>query len=161
MRRWFVSVGSLACLLGVIGGTVVANAGSSITSPETFTVLGSVTKTGLDDSSEPGRVSPGDVVVLAERVTDENGANVGKARIQCTVHVARWEICIATWDITDRGQIVAEGTMPPYDALDTPPFDLAVTGGTGDFANVRGTVHVEVVEVLDGPGERDTFSLIP
>jgi hypothetical protein len=60
-------------------------------------------------------------------------------------------------NIADRGEIVAEGTYPPYADLHTPPFDFAVTGGTGDFSNVRGTVHVEVLDAA----ERFTFSLIP
>jgi len=46
---------------------------------------------------------------------------------------------------------------PPSAGLDTPPFDLAVTGGTGEFSNVRGTVHVETLDAA----ERVTFDLIP
>lgn len=161
MRRWFVVVAGLAGLLGVIGGTVLANTRPSlIASPQTFTLVGSTSHASVivdATDGKPLRKDPGDVLLLVSKLTDENDANVGKARIQCTLHVRLWEICTYVWDIADRGRIVAEGTMPPYAFLDTPPFDLAVTGGTGEFSNVRGSVHIEV---LDG-GERDTFDLIP
>lgn len=148
--------GGLDLPLAVIGGTLVANAGSSITSPESFTLVGSSHRIYADDQGERGP-SPGDVLVFTQRLTDESDANVGKARGQCTVHAGRWEICTYAWTIAERGEIVAEGTYPPYAATDTPPFDFPVTGGTGDFSNVRGSVHVEV---LDG-AERFTFDLIP
>ena len=45
----------------------------------------------------------------------------------------------------------------PFDN-DATSFDVPVTGGTGEFANVRGDVHIE--QVSDGV-ERDTFNLIP
>jgi hypothetical protein len=159
MRKWFVSAVSAACLLGVIGGTVIAGAGSTITVPETFTLVGSSRGFALVQASggRPAATDPGDVLIYDLLLNDTGGADVGKARAQCTIHIHRWEICTYTWSIAERGEIVAEGAMPPYAYLDTPPLDLAVTGGTGEFTNVRGTVHIEV---LDG-GERDTFNLIP
>lgn len=162
MRRLFVSVAGLACLLGVIGGTLVANAGSSIVAPETFTLVGTGDRLYFDDQGKPG-VSPGDTILFTSPLTDENGATVGKNRGQCTIHAGKWEICTYVWDIVGRGEMVAGGTYPPYAGLDTPPFDLAVTGGTGDFSNVRGTVHVEVLESSPGisGAERFTFDLTP
>ena len=159
MRKWFVSVAGLTCLVVVIAATVVANAGASITAPETFTLVGSTQSSYLVDLGEPTRhrLNAGDVVFILSELTDENGENVGKARTQCTVQIGRWQICIETWHITGRGQIVGEGMRPPYAGLDTPPFDLAVTGGTGEFSNVRGTVHVETLDAA----ERVTFDLVP
>ena len=154
--RKFVSVAGLACLLGVIGGAVVANAGSGIPSPETFTLVGSRHRLYFDDEGKRG-TSPGDALLFTLRLTDENGANVGKTTGQCTFHAGRWEICTYAWEIADRGEIVAERTYPPCADLHTPPFDFAVIGGTGDFSNVRGTVHVEMLDAA----ERFTFSLIP
>ncbi|HET7235826.1 MAG TPA: hypothetical protein VFK59_05275 [Actinomycetota bacterium] len=154
--RKIVSVAGLVCLLGVIGGAVVANAGSGIPSPETFTLVGIGERLYLDDQGKPG-VSPGDAILFTLPLTDETGATVGKNRGQCTIHAGRWEICTYVWDIVGRGEIVAGGTYPPHAGLDTPPFDFAVTGGTGEFSNVRGTVHVEVLDAA----ERFTFSLIP
>jgi hypothetical protein len=155
MRLKLVAVAGLVCLLGVIGGTMVANAGSDITSPETFTLVGTTVKDRFADVGKPGP-SPGDVVVFVDQLKDEAGADVGKARIQCTFHVGPWAICTAVFRITDRGDIVAAG-LAPFGKLNPPPFDVAVTGGTGDFANVRGEIHVEVTKT----GERDTLELIP
>jgi hypothetical protein len=86
--RKFVSVAGLACLLGVIGGTVVANAGSGIPSPETFTLVGSRHRLYFDDEGKRGD-SPDDVLLFTLRLTDENGANVGKTTGQCSFHAGR------------------------------------------------------------------------
>jgi hypothetical protein len=154
MRTRFVSVVGLVCLLGLIGGTVVANAGADITSPETFTLVGTTIKDRFVDVGKHG-FSPGDVNMFVERLTDETDAVVGKARIQCTSHVGPWAICIGTFNITGRGEIVGEGIVPF--GPDATSFDVPVTGGTGDFSNVRGEVNV----VPTATGEVDTFDLIP
>lgn len=154
MRKRLVSVVGLACLIGLIGGTVVANAGADITSPETFTVVGTVIKDRFVDVGKQGD-SPGDVLVFVEKLTDESDADMGKARIQCTAHIGPWAICIGTFNITGRGEIVGEG-MVPF-GPDVTSFDVPVTGGTGDFSNVRGSVTVEPTDT----GEVDTFDLIP
>jgi hypothetical protein len=82
---------------------------------------------------------------------------VGWARIQCTVHVGPWAICVGTFEITGRGEIVGQG-MVPFGRQDVASFDVPVTGGTGDFANVRGEVHIEDISETE---ERETFELIP
>ena len=156
MRKRFVSVVGGVCLLGLVGGTVVANAGADITSPETIATLGTTIKDRYVDVGKPG-FSPGDVLVFVERLNDEaDDSVVGKSRIQCTVHVGPWAICIGTFNFTGRGEIVGEGMVPFEDNVD--PFDVPVTGGTGDFSNVRGEVHIEPVS---DAVERETFELIP
>lgn len=154
MQKRLVSVVGLVCLLGLIGGTVVANAGADITSPETFTLVGTTIKDRFADVGKQGN-SPGDVLVFVNRLTDETDAVVGKARIQCTLHVGEWAICIGAFDISGRGEIVGEG-MVPF-SPDITSFDVPVTGGTGDFSNVRGEVNV----TPNDTGEVDTFDLIP
>jgi hypothetical protein len=88
---------------GVIGGTLVANAGPSITSPEAFTLVGGSHRIYAEDQGKRGP-SPGDVLVFTLQLTDESSANVGKGRGRCTVHAGRWEICTYAWDIADRGE---------------------------------------------------------
>jgi hypothetical protein len=156
MRKKLVSLVGGVCLLGLVGGTVVANAGADITSPETITVLGTTIQDRYVDVGKHG-FSAGDVLVFVERLTDEaDDSVVGKGRIQCTVHVGPWAICVGTFNFTGRGEIVGEGLVPFSDNVAS--FDVPVTGGTGDFTNVRGEVHIEPVseEV-----ERETFELIP
>jgi hypothetical protein len=156
MRKRLVSVVGGVCLLGLVGGTVVANAGADITAPETITVLGTTIKDRYVDVGKHG-FSAGDVLVFVERLTDEaDDSVVGKGRIQCTAHVGPWAICIGTFSFTDRGEVVGEGMVPFGDNV--APFDVPVTGGTGDFSNVRGEVHIEPVSDTE---ERETFELIP
>ena len=154
-RRKLVSTVGAACLLGVFGGTVVANAGADITSPETITVLGTTIKDRFIDVGKPG-FGPGDVAMFVENLTDESGALVGKARIMCTIHINPWAICTGTFDINGRGEIVGEGMVEFSEDVTT--FDVPITGGTGEFANVRGEDHIES---LSDTKERHTFDLIP
>jgi hypothetical protein len=67
-----------------------------------------------------------------------------------------WGLCTAGAFITDRGEIVVQGFVLFSDGLSI--FDLPVIGGTGEFDNVRGSVHVEDVN-----SERSqlTVTLIP
>jgi hypothetical protein len=60
MRSRVVSVAVAAGLLGLIGGTVAANAGTDITSPEMITTVGTTVK---DKSVDIGKRGPtvGDV----------------------------------------------------------------------------------------------------
>jgi hypothetical protein len=156
MRKWVVSLVGAVCLLGLVGGTLVANAGADITVPETITVLGTTVRDRYVDVGKP-RFSSGDVFVFVERLTDESDDSlVGTSRIQCTAHIGPWAICIGTFSITGRGEVVGEGLVPFGE--DVAPFDVPITGGTGDFANVRGEVHVEPIS---GSEERLTFNLIP
>jgi hypothetical protein len=156
MRKTFVSVVALACLVGLAGGTLIANAGADITAPETFTVIGTTIRDRFADVGKHG-FSSGDTFSSVERMTNEaDDTRVGTGRIRCTVHIGPWAICVGTFAIDDRGEIIAEGMVPLSEDVTT--FDVPVTGGTGDFANVRGEVHVEPLSETE---ERDTFELIP
>jgi hypothetical protein len=144
-----------ACVLGVVGGTVAANAGADITSPETISALGTFTKQRYVDVGKQG-MSPGDTVLFVEKLTDDSdGSDLGTVRIECTVHIGPWGICVGTFDISGRGQIVGEGMVPFGDVAS---FDVPVTGGTGEFANVRGEDHIEPVS---DAAEHHTLDLLP
>ena len=80
---------------------------------------------------------------------------MGKTRTECTIQIGSWAICTGTVDITGRGQIVGEGMVP---LADVETFDFPITGGTGEFNNVRGEMHVEPISDTE---ERLTFDLIP
>ncbi len=67
----------------------------------------------------------------------------------------RWAICTGAFDITGRGEIVGTGMV--NFGTESPDFDVPITGGTGDFANVRGVAHVHLTE----NGETDTLELLP
>ena len=155
MRKRVVAVVGIACALGLAGGALVANAGTDITAPETFTVLGTTIKDRFVDVGKKG-FGPGDVSVFVDNLTDDSGALVGKSRIQCTIHIGPWAICTGTFNVNGRGEIVGQGLVPFSE--DATTFDVPITGGTGEFDNVRGEVHIELV--ADGQ-EENTFDLIP
>jgi hypothetical protein len=144
MRTRIVSVVAAAGLLGLIGGTVVASAGTSIPSPETITIVGTG---GRDKTVDVGKQGPsvGDTTAWTIDIKSQAGVDLGTERVQCTIGTGQWAICIGTFDITGRGEIVGTG------AVDFGPgrshrFDVPITGGTGDFANVRGVNHVHLTE---------------
>jgi hypothetical protein len=53
--------------------------------------------------------------------------------------------CVVTLSLTDRGQITIQGLVDVTGGNTPASFDLAITGGTGDFADAGGTVTVEQV----------------
>jgi hypothetical protein len=154
MRNRIVSAVAAAGLLGLIGGTVAANAGTDITSPETITTVGTTVK---DKSIDVGRQGPsvGDTFATTVDIKSTTGVDLGTERTQCTLGTGRVAICTGAFDITGRGEIVGTGTVNfGSESLD---FDVPITGGTGDFANVRGVAHVHLTE----NGETDTLDLLP
>ncbi len=96
--------------------------------------------------------------MFVEQLTDESDDSVvGKSNIACTMHIGSWAICTGTFNITGRGEIVGQGLVPFGQGGSS--FDVPVTGGTGEFANVRGEVHIE--PILSETEERHTLELIP
>jgi hypothetical protein len=154
MSRKLMSIVGVAALVGVLGGALVANAGSSITAPETLSFKGTVIKDRFVDVGKPG-FGPGDQFLFVEELTDD-GEPIGKARIECTFHIGEWSICTGTFNIAGRGEIVGQGMVRQTE--DNDPFDVPITGGTGDFANVRGVDHIEP---LPDDEEMHTLELLP
>ena len=154
MRNKIMSAIAAAGLLGLIGGTVVANAGTAITSPETITTVGTAVKDKFVDVGKKG-ASVGDTFATTLDIESQAGVDLGTERTQCTLGAGRWAICTGTFDITGRGEIVGTGAVNL--GTESPDFDVPITGGTGDFANVRGVAHVHLTE----NGETDTLELLP
>jgi len=154
MRNRIVSVVAAAGLLGLIGGTVAANAGTDITSPETITTVGTTTKDKFSDVGKPGP-SVGDTFASTLALKSTAGVDLGTERTQCTLNAGQWAICTGAFDISGRGEIVGTGMV--NFGTESPDFDVPITGGTGDFANVRGVAHVHLTE----NGETDTLELLP
>jgi hypothetical protein len=107
----------------------------------------------------PTKISPGDEVVLTNQLF-ENGEMVGKLRTRCTatdrasgsgenVFINAHFICEGVYNIKGsslyaNGQVLKGGTRG------------VITGGTGNFANSRGTF---VTKVEKG-GETTTITLV-
>jgi hypothetical protein len=152
MKNRAIGVGLAALLM--IGGTVAANAGTNITSPETITIVSTTVKEKGVDAGRKGP-SVGDLYAWAADIKSTTGVDLGTERTQCTFGTGRWALCTGAFDITGRGEIVATGMVnfvPSRTDLDIP-----ITGGSGDFANVRGVVHIHLTE----NAETATLELLP
>jgi hypothetical protein len=107
----------------------------------------------------PTKISPGDEVILTNHLL-ENGKMVGKLRTRCTatspaggsgesVFINAHFICEAVYNIRGsslyaNGQVLKDGTKG------------VITGGTGEFANARGTF----VTTVEKGGETSTITLV-
>ncbi|MFI8104809.1 hypothetical protein [Streptomyces sp. NPDC086023] len=108
----------------------------------TITVLAEVAQvTRFPVSSTPGVVSQGDSVVVRSDLFDEEHKKVGETHGSCVTTrggADEAEQCLVTY-VLPGGQLTTQGVYFNY--LDQGPFDSAITGGTGDFAKARGSVH--------------------
>lgn len=158
MRRVFVVV--VAMIVGVLGaGLLSAVAATGIVVEETL-VLGEHTLKGkvLDLAGAPDDFRPGDRYIFRSELTDADGV-AGHLYADCSVHFARTDSCSVVYDIAARGTVVALGLIPASELEVGGSWTLAITGGTGDFDNVRGSVTVEVVDE-EGNSEQ-TLNLLP
>jgi hypothetical protein len=109
--------------------------------------------------AHPTQISPGDEVVLTNHLL-ENGKMVGKLRTRCTatefasgngesVFIKAHFICEAVYNINGsslyaNAQVLKGGSQG------------VITGGTGEYANARGTV----VSTVEKGGETSVITLV-
>ena len=152
-RRIAVVFGVLATVAVVVGVTV-AIASTDITRPTTVTVIEHPTTDTVVDIGAPGD-STGDVLTFHNRVYDRTTHVVGRDQGECiriSPAAGTWE---CTWvTILRGGQITVEGQY-----RDTADTILAVTGGTGMYANVRGDMALKAIN--GGTEYAFVFRLIP
>jgi Allene oxide cyclase barrel like domain len=154
MTRKLGIVGAVMALGALAFGLGVATASSGITGPVIITVVEHATTDKIIDVGKRGD-STGDILTFHNDVYDETDTtNVGTDQGQCTRESPRagtWE-CWWTTSLAD-GQITIEG--PYLDASNT--VLAAVTGGTGLYANARGSMEAS----CHGSECTMTFSLVP
>jgi hypothetical protein len=153
MRRRVGYIALSAAMLVVVSGLAIAQAATDITAPETIVLTNHTVKNAAVNVGDK-RFGPGDLYMFVATLSDETGTQVGTAHIQCTAQPGRTQFCTGAFIITGRGQIVGEGAIQGTASS----FDVPITGGTGDFDNVRGYVHVEPI---DQNNETDTLYLLP
>jgi hypothetical protein len=157
MRKRVGYIALSAALLAVVSGLAVAQAATDITDPETIVLISHQTKS-VDVNVGDKAFGPGDSFIFIAKSFDETDqTQLGGSHVQCTIQPGKgWQFCTGAFIITGRGQIVGEGAVQFTNA--TTSLDVPITGGTGDFANVRGYVHVEF---MDETTEKDTLNLLP
>lgn len=156
MARRSAAIG-LVLVLGVLAfGLGMASASSGITDPVTVVVIGRYTHDKTTDVGKKGD-SAGDIYTFRDDIYDEtNTTKIGADQGVC-VRLSPKAGASECWFTTTLagGQITAQG--PFLD--DAPVSTYAVTGGTGQYQNVRGTL--EERQVNGGAGYEFTFTLIP
>jgi hypothetical protein len=130
----------------MLGGATAAWSGTRSVSVETTIVVAEHTVKGAtQDFGKPG-YTPGDPYEFRSVLTDTStGDRSGALFADCTVHFAAHDRCTNVYELAGRGSIIAEGMIPVAQLTLGGSWVLAVTGGTGEFENVRGSVIVEVV----------------
>ena len=169
MRRFVTVV--WVTLAGVLAaGLTSAFAATGIAQEETV-VVGEHTLKGrnLDLVGEANDFRPGDRYIFRSELTDGldvglgtaagQDAVVGHLYVDCSVQFGKRDSCSQIYDIPARGTVTAEGLIPVAELHLGGTWVLAITGGTGDFENVRGSVTVEVVD--ERGNSEHTLHLLP
>jgi hypothetical protein len=86
------------------------------------------------DADHNGKESNGDYVVFTERFFNASGQQVGRDRLICTINFRTFQ-CEATLFLDGRGTIEAAGALTDRIAM------VAITGGTGEFADAGGEIN--------------------
>jgi allene oxide cyclase len=128
---------SIVSLLAACGLMV---AGSAAADPQEIKMVEHATTDAVTDTGAAGD-SAGDILTFANEVFDADDKNkIGTDQGVCfrTVAGKAWE-CFWTVSL-DKGQITVEG---PF--LDKGDSVLAITGGTGDYADAEGEMALSAI----------------
>ena len=132
---------STAMLVPDPGGAGPAAAASSQGNPPDISFSTTmISYTAIDVA--PAGLSPGDEYVQAGRVT-RHGTADGLSTAQCTYTITKGpvlRICTVDYALAN-GLIVTSGYI--HGPGKSAPVTLAVDGGTGAFANARGSGHLQ------------------
>lgn len=116
-----------------------------------------------DEESEPptgARIFLGEALYATDD-GETRGSEVGRTTIECTAQaIASTLLCDIVFDVDEAGQLhgtvlVDFGTQSETEPLQ---FDIAVTGGTGEFSGATGEVALTDITDPDDP-EADTTTL--
>jgi allene oxide cyclase len=137
MRRTLILTSAVAVLASALtaGALALGSGSGGIVAPVTVHVVEHPVTDQVIDVGAPGD-SPGDQLPFANPIFDaDNDTRVGSDQGNCvraSTTQGRWECMWTTF--LPKGQVTVEG--PFRDAFATTV--LAVTGGTGKYANARG-----------------------
>jgi hypothetical protein len=155
MRTKLLFVVSSVVLVGlVLGGAAFGSGSASLVREENLQTNARFTNFRYVDNKPFKQESPGDEILIRAKLS-QGGARAGTGVIKCTAMFYRQLACVGMVQIDGRGKIVAEGSFAEARRIHA---SLAVTGGTGDFRNARGTLEVDDT----GPNTSSfDFHLIP
>jgi hypothetical protein len=140
MRRKLIrAVGTMAgatAILATIGvGITSASTGTRL--GETLVVIQSPPRQQVVDLGAPGP-SPGDLLEVASTLTNQAGTPIGDLHIACTQNFDQVAVCVGIFNLSGHGKISVDASP----VFPNPTVGM-VTGGTGEFENVRGEAHID------------------
>ena len=144
-RRLIVILATTAALSAGALTAVTAAANTNTNSKsETLAFRDVTTSSTFVDLNHNNAPDAGDYYIFHEELT-RHGALVEYNDSQCLVGFADQYLCHVVVAVSGRGQVVVDGSIPAPGGAFPNDFDLAVTGGTGDFSNAAGHAHVHHV----------------
>ncbi|MGV9455663.1 allene oxide cyclase barrel-like domain-containing protein [Streptomyces sp. NPDC003635] len=156
MLRSIRTLGALGA--GLAAATALVTAGPVSAQEDDFTLY--AREVAGDETGEPQQVPKvGDSFTFADDLFQEKGGErVGRDGVACTVVRTGNPLdiqCLGTF-VLSGGQITAQVLMTvPLTEEEQPPFDAAVTGGTGDYRGASGQIRF----TDDGDYQRLDFDL--
>ena len=159
MRRVFTLV--LAAVVGLVGaGLTSAFAATQIAQEQTIVLAEhSVQSRTTDLVSKPDAFNPGDRYLFRSVLRDEQDLRVGQLFVDCLVQFAKQDSCSHVYELEGRGTITALGMIPVSQLQQGGTWQLAITGGTGEFENVGGSTTVVIVD--DAGNSEHSLHLLP
>jgi hypothetical protein len=137
------------------GAALASSAAPHITHAETMRLAEHHTKSAWVDVDHNRKPSPGDMYIFVGYFSNPStNKRVGTLDAHCIVSFNDDGLCEGTATLAGRGAVVVAGGM----GGESSDVDLAVTGGTGDFQNARGEVHIHQI---NDNNSIDTLYLIP
>jgi hypothetical protein len=90
----------------------------------------------------PNKPTPGYSFSFTEALYPTNShTRIGTDYVNCDIITTTRNLCTASWVLKNRGQISVAGSIP-FNTKPGQRFTIPVTGGTGEFRDVRGTVTI-------------------
>jgi hypothetical protein len=142
-RAWFTSC--LIVLMTMVGGVAIAS--SRIAAEESMTVYTETARYRFVDNGKKGS-SVGDHDLYFDAIFSDEGKTdrIGTDRVVVEYMQSTYAMVQLELTIQGRGKLYAAGTLNFSDRFLDEGDDLAIVGGTGEFENVGGSVHLSVFD---------------
>ncbi len=142
-RAWFTSC--LIVLMTMVGGVAIAS--SRIAAEESMTVYTETARYRFVDNGKKGS-SVGDHDLYFDAIFSDDGKTdrIGTDRVVVEYMQSTYAMVQLELTIQGRGKLYAAGTLNFSDRFLEQGDDLAIVGGTGEFENVGGSVHLSLFD---------------
>jgi len=137
-RKLITAVGTVAFATAIVAtiGVGITSASTGTRPGETLVVIQSPPRQQYIDLGAPGP-SPGDLLAFASTLANQAGIPIGDLHIACTQNFDQVAVCAGIFNLSGRGKISVDASP----VFPNPTVGM-VTGGTGEFQNVRGEAHI-------------------